>query len=190
MSVDQTLTVVSDTAEGRAFRLIWVLILIALIAVGLRVPVWLGLRRLRGPDWWETYWREQPVRDAWAGPVWMAVRRDDDLRSMLRRVREATEGPELTRGLLIYVDDGALMEAGWTLFTPLGVDLDSNGRPARDFLQLVLKPHGLASKLQEGKVMVSSEKSIDEPIDYGRHGEVFCSHGERWVISRDIPMMK
>ena len=71
-----------------------VMVLIALIAIGLRVPgwwaEWWGDTVLRAPDWWVTYWRV-------------------------------------------------------------------------------------------------SGKSLDEPIDYGDHGEVFCYHGERVPILGNPP---
>ena len=41
------------------------------------------------------------------------------------------------------------------LESPLGIDLHANGVRARDFLGMVLKPLGLACKLQDGTVMVT-----------------------------------
>ena len=35
--------------------------------------------------------------------------------------------------------------------------------------------------------MVTSGKYLDEPIDYGDHGEVFCNHGERVLIPGKPP---
>jgi len=106
---------------------------------------------------------------------------------VLARFRAATAHPRLRRGLRIYVDIGALQEAGRTLVSPLGTDLDARGMPARDFLGFVLRPLGLVCKLQDGAVMVTSGKSLDEPIDYGDHGEVFCYHGERVPILGNPP---
>jgi hypothetical protein len=156
------------------------MILIALVAVGLRVPSWLGQVRLRGPEWWETYWREKPIRDAWNGPVSIRVTSQDSLGSVLTLFKAATARPRLKHGLWIYVDPGGLRDSGRTLDSPLGIDVDAEGRPAREFLGLVLKPLGLVCRLQDGAVWVTSGKSLDEPIYYGDHGEVFCSHGQ-WV---------
>jgi hypothetical protein len=66
-------------------RLFWVMILIALIAVTLRLPVWLKAAGFRPPDWWETYWREKPARDAWRGPIVIRVTRQDDIQFVLTR---------------------------------------------------------------------------------------------------------
>jgi hypothetical protein len=163
-------------------RLVWGMVLIALIAVALRVPVWMEAIGPRGPAWWETYWREKPARDAWSSPVMVRVTRQDDLGSALARFKTATARPGLGQGLWIHVDTGGIHEAGRTLVSPLRNDLDVGGMPARKFLGLVLKPLGLAFKLQEGQVMVTSKESLDEPHDYGDHGELFCDHKEGpWV---------
>jgi hypothetical protein len=172
-------------------RLAQVMIVIALIAVVLRVPAWLEKIGPRGPAWWEAYWREKPARDTWSGSVTIQVKQEDDLASVLARFKSATARPGLRHGLRIYVDTGGLHEAGRTLVSPLGTDLDAEGMPAREFLGLVLKPLGLACKFQEGKVMVTSEKSLDEPHDYGDHGELFCNHNDGpWVPIQNETLAK
>ena len=171
-------------------RLFWVMILIALIAVSLRLPVWFEVAAFRPLAWWETYrhqkaahdaWkrREKAVHDAWSGPIAIRVTRQDDLGSILAHFKAATTREGLGRGLDISVDPGGLREAGQFMASPLGIDLDAKSMPAREFLEIVLKPLGLACKLEDGAVMVTSEKSLAEPIDYGHHGEVVCKHGER-----------
>jgi len=170
----------TSTGKWPRVHLVQVMVLVAVIAISLRVPVWWAEAGLRAPDWWETYWREKPARDAWGSPVTIRVTGQDDLGSVLARFKAATARPGLRRGLWIYVDTGGLLEAGRTLGSPIGIDVDARRLPAREFLAIVLKPIGLACKLQDAKVMVTSEKSLDEPIDYGPiHGDVFCRHGER-----------
>jgi hypothetical protein len=104
----------------------------------------------------------------------------DNLGTVLARFKAATAQPRLKHGLWIYVDTGGLLEAGRSLESPLGTYLDAKKMPAREFLKTALEPLGLACKLQDGAVMVTSRTSINERIDYGpSHGEVFCGHGER-----------
>ena len=88
----------------------------------------------------------------------ISVTRQDDLGSVLARFKAATAHPRLRYGLRIYVDTGVLQEAGRAMASPLGSDLDARGIPAREFLGTVLKPLGLACKLHDGAVMVTSEK--------------------------------
>jgi hypothetical protein len=136
-----------------------------------------------GKPLWDRAQREKPVRDAWNGPVSLRVTSGDDLGSVLGRFKAATAHHRLQRGLRVFVDIGALHEAGRTLASPLGTEIDAKGMPARDILASVLKPLGSACKLQEGKVMVTSVGSLGESIDYGpNHGEVFCKHGQRLAI--------
>jgi hypothetical protein len=171
------------------------MLLIALIANGLRVSAWFADAGLRAPKWWEIYWleraareREKAVRDAWDGPVAIHVTPREDLESVLQRLKAAMIRPRLERGPWIYVDTGGLQEAGRTLGSPVGTDLDARGMPAREFLGIVLRPLGLACKLHEEAVMVTSSESIDEPVDYGpNHGEVYCNHGERVPIVDKAP---
>ena len=100
-------------------HLVHVMVLITLIAIGLRVPAWWG-------EWWATkscehriggnpYWREKPTRDAWANPITIRVGSQDDLGSVLSRFKATTAQPRLRRGLPVLVDPGGLHEAGLTL---------------------------------------------------------------------------
>jgi hypothetical protein len=162
------------------FHLHHVMVLIALIAISLRTAGWLQSIVLRAPDWWVTYWREKPARDAWGGPITIHVAGNDKLGTVLGRFQAATAHPRLRYGLRIYIDGGGLDEAGRSLESPTGTEIIISGMPAHKLLRTALEPLGLACKLQDGAVMVTSRMSIDEWIDYGpNHGEVFCEHGER-----------
>jgi hypothetical protein len=178
-------------------RLIHVMVLIALIAIGHRVPHWWTEAGLGVPDWWSArraeraaHLREKAARDAWSGPVAIRVTSQDELGTMLDQFQSATARPGLSRGLIVCVDIAALPEAGQTLASPVRTDLDASGMPARDFLGIVLEPLGLACKLQDGMVMVTSRKSVDERIDYGHHGELFCDHGQRVRLMGKRPGLK
>jgi hypothetical protein len=183
--------VVSSAKERRhRVRLASVMILIAVIAVSLRLPIWLDDTGFRPLAWWESYRiqkagreaserREKATHDAWNGPIAIQVARHDELGSFLANFTAATAREGLPWGLQVYVDREGLTEVGRTLNTPIGIDLDTKSLPARHLLDIVLERLRLACKLEDKVVMVTSKLSIDEPIDYGHHGEAFCKHGER-----------
>jgi len=156
------------------------MVLIALIAIGLGVAGWWAEAGLGAPDWWEAYWREKPVRDAWNGPLTIRVTRQENLECVLERLKVAMIRPRLKHGPWIVVDRGALQSAGRTLRSSITAEIDAKGTSACEFFDLVLKPMGLACKLQDGMVMVTAIESLDEPLFFGDHGEVLCNHGE-WV---------
>jgi hypothetical protein len=176
----------SRKAKWPRVHLAHVMAIIVLVAIGLRVPTWWrnwwGDTVVRAPEWWDTFWREKPARDAWDSPITIRVGSQDDLGAVVSRFKAATTRPRLTRGLSVYVDPGGLREAGVSLETPIGLNHYSNSMSARDLLGMLLKSLGLECKLHDGVMMVTSAKSIDELIDYGDHGEVFCNHGERVPI--------
>ena len=74
---------------------------------------------------------------------------------MLAQFQAATAHTWLRRGLLIYVDAGGLLEAGRTLESSVGTDIDAKGILVREFLRIALEPLGLACKLQDRAVMVT-----------------------------------
>jgi hypothetical protein len=180
----------SETKRTRVRRS-WVMILIAFIAfiaVGLRVPAWLDDAGFHPVAWWETHRqqlaaieahkrRENAAYDAWRGPIVIQVTRDDELGSVLVEFMVACGAGKLPRLPQVYVDPGGLREAGQSLSSPITVDLDVKRMPARDFLRTVLEPLGLECRLLGDEVLVTSKQSLDEPIDYGHHGEVCCAHG-------------
>ena len=65
-------------------------------------------------------------------------------------------------------------------------EVDAKGTPAREVFDGALQLLGLACKLDDGVVMVTSIKSFSEPLFPGHHGEMFCDHGE-WVRIRYSP---
>ena len=167
------------------FRLSWLMILIAFIAVALRVPGWLGDADFHPLAWWQTHRqqlaaieaekrRENAAFDAWRGPIVMRVTRDEELGSVLEDFLVACGHHQLSRVLDVYVDPGGLREAGQSLSSPITVDLDVKTMPARDFLRTVLEPLGLGCRLVSDTVVVTSKQSLYEPIDYGHHGEACC----------------
>jgi hypothetical protein len=170
------------------------MVIIALIAVGLWAAIWWDQTGLTLQSWWNNYKsarraqrREKLVQDAWNGPITLQAARRENLESVLKRLKAAMERPPQSARPWIYVDTGALREAGRTLDSAIGTEIDARGIPAREFLQILLKPLGLACKLDDGAVMVTSGLCLDEPVDYGHHGEVFCNHGERALITDDPP---
>jgi hypothetical protein len=153
--------------------LVRAMILVGLIAVGL------GFLK----SWFENDRRIHAVDYAWNGPISIRVSRHDDLETMLKRFALAMGCPKFKKGVLVAVDTGGLHEAGRTLASSIGKDFDVKDMPAREFLEQILKPLGLACKLQERQVMVTSSQSPDEPLEYWDHGEITCGHKDgHWVM--------
>jgi hypothetical protein len=157
------------------FSLVRAMTLVACVAIVL------GLIR-----WWDENDWNAPLRHAWNDPITFRASRHDDLETVLKRLGLAMRRPKLKYGPRIVVDPGGLREASRTLVSPIGMDYDVKDMPAGEFLEQVLKPLGLACKLGDRKVMITSSKSPDEPIDYGHHGEIFCGHNDGpWVTIRN-----
>jgi hypothetical protein len=131
------------------FRLVTLMIAIALIALGLWVPV---------------CWRNG-LNDTWNGPVAIQVSRSDTLEDVLKRLRVATRGFRVKNGMPIYVDPIGLDEAGITLSAKITSDLDSTGLTVKQFLNRILQPMGLAAKLDAGIVAITSKESMDTPLE-------------------------
>lgn len=164
-------------------RLMGIMVLIALVAVGLRLrdwSVWVDQWSRR----WADYLYEKALHDAWNRPIAIRLTRQDDLETVLRRLQAAMAGPRMKRGPHMVVDTGGLRDAGQSLGSIMTADLDTDFMRVRDVFDRVLKPLGLACKIQDGRVMVTSAESPDESLFFGdEHGEVFCDHGE-WLSIR------
>jgi hypothetical protein len=193
MTEDQIVrfSLVSSRKERRpGVRLSSMMTLIACIAVSLRLPTWLDSAGFHPLASWETHRqqlaaienqkrRENAAYESWRGPIAIQVTRHDELGSVLANFREAATAREsLPRYLEVYVDPAGLREAGQSLTSPIGIDLDVKTMPARVFLRTVLEPLNLGCRLVDDMVMVTSKRSHFEPIEYGHHGEVCCEHGE------------
>jgi hypothetical protein len=124
------------------------MVLIALIAVGLH--------------YWK--WTQQGLEDAWYGAVRMHVGKGESLEGVLKRLKVLSVSSRLPNGLPIYVDPIGLQEAEKTLAMAPGSDFDARGEPLNAFLNRVLEPMGLACKLQNGLVTVTSKESLDVPL--------------------------
>jgi hypothetical protein len=133
-------------------RLVTLMVLIALIAVGLSFPVWYRA----------SY--ERRHQDAWKRPLTMNIHRHETLEGVCLRIKRETAEFRLERGLMIYADPVGLQEAGITFESPVGQDHDATDVPAGVLLSRVLKPIGLACKLQDGLVTVTSKESLDVPL--------------------------
>jgi hypothetical protein len=144
-------------AKRPRFRLITQMIVIALIACGLKM----------GPEWWtaaQRYWREKPMRDAWNGPISIRVTRQDSLETVLKGIKKATVRSRLATGLPVYVDPVGLQEAGVNLTSKVTADIDGKDLTAGEFLNHVLRPMGMAAKLEDGVVKLDSKVSLDVPL--------------------------
>jgi len=129
-------------------RLVTLMIVIALIAVGLR--------------YWK--WTQQGLEDAWYGPVTMHVGGNTPLLDVLKRLKVRSVSSRVPNGLSFYVDPVGLQEANTTLAMAPGSDFDARGEPLNIFLNRILEPMGLACDLQNGLVTVTSKESLDVPL--------------------------
>jgi hypothetical protein len=132
------------------FRLITLMIAIALITLGLWVPIW---------------WRNG-LNDTWNGPVAIKVTPTDTLEDALKRLKVATCGFRVKNGLPMYVDPVGLQESGIRLnISKITSDLDAKGLTVRQFLNRILQPLGLAAKLDSRYVTITSKESLDISLE-------------------------
>ncbi|MHC5537294.1 hypothetical protein ACYOEI_03550 [Singulisphaera rosea] len=165
-----------DFSDGRRLgvRVVVSMALIAIIAPALRIPVWLDAIGPEGPAWWHDYWWGRQARARLDSPVTIHVTSQARLEPVLTQIRAATTDKLFRNGLPIGVDPGGPGEAVKTLHSPIGIDLEVKEMPARAFLESILPPMGLACKIQYGACLVTSRRSLGEPISFGDHGEMFC----------------
>jgi hypothetical protein len=147
--------IASDWVRKRPrIRLVTLMGAIALIAVGLALPVWYRT------------WYARRFQDAWKRPISMHIAQSDSLETILMRIKLETADFRLESGLPIYVDPIGLQEAEATMHSLAGRDHDATGVPAGVLLNRVLKPMGLACKLHPyGLVEVTSIESLDVPLE-------------------------
>lgn len=104
------------------------------------------------------------VRSKLAQPVDMEFPNEIPLGDLLKYVAQATAGPEMERGIPIYVDPVGLQEAEKTLDSTVAIDL--RGVPLAKSLTLALKQLGLAYTVDDdGLLLVTSEGDPAVPRD-------------------------
>jgi hypothetical protein len=85
------------------------------------------------------------------------------LEDVLKMVKTRTKGTWMPNGFPIYVDPIGLQEAEKTMMTPVGTDPADGPLPLGDHLRRILKPMGLAYKVEDGLLVITSEEAMDVP---------------------------
>jgi hypothetical protein len=110
------------------------------------------------------------VTNAWihevlTQPIAMRYPNGIPLEEVLAEIQVATKGPG-GRGLSFYVDPIGLQEAEKTMQSPIAINLE--GAPLRTTLRLILKQIDLTYAIQDGVVLITSEKADEEePFSVG-----------------------
>jgi hypothetical protein len=110
------------------------------------------------------------VTNAWihevlTQPIAMRYPNGIPLEEALAEIQVATKGPG-GRGLSFYVDPIGLQEAEKTMQSPIAINLE--GAPLRTTLRLILKQLDLTYAIQDGVVLITSEKAgEEEPFSVG-----------------------
>jgi hypothetical protein len=110
------------------------------------------------------------VTNAWihevlTQPIAMRFPNGIPLDEVLAEIQVATKGPG-GRGLSFYVDPIGLQEAEKTMQSPIAINLE--GAPLRTTLRLILKQLDLTYAIQDGVVLITSEKAgEEEPFSVG-----------------------
>ncbi len=95
-------------------------------------------------------------------PVTLAFPNQTPLEDVLKFLKAATAVPG-DSGLPIYVDPLGLQEVEKTLQSPVTLDIENI--PVKTALRLILKQLGLAFQVKDGLVTITSEASIDIPLE-------------------------
>jgi hypothetical protein len=86
------------------------------------------------------------------------------LGDLIKRVRMRTTGPKLGAGIPIYVDPVGLQEAGRTMYSEIQTPPTDRPLTLDEFLNRVLRPLGLAHKVEHGLVTITSVEALDQPL--------------------------
>ncbi len=103
--------------------------------------------------------RSQAILDILAEPIPMPFANETPIDDILKYIKQATTTAG-HHGLPIYVDPVGLQEAERSLNSTVAIDLPAV--PLRTGLRLTLKQLGLAYKIEEGVLIITSEESLDE----------------------------
>ena len=96
-------------------------------------------------------------------PIPMSFPNETPLEDVLKHMKQATATPTQP-GFPIYVDPLGMQEADKTLTSPVKIDL---GRvPLKTSLRLILKQLGLTYTVKDGYLMITSEESVDQQIEF------------------------
>jgi hypothetical protein len=93
-------------------------------------------------------------------PLSMSFANDTPLEDVLKYIKSATQGRD-DRGIAIYVDPFGLNDAEKTITSPISLDLE--GIPLKTSLRLLLAQLGLTYSVKDGVLIISSERSADQP---------------------------
>jgi hypothetical protein len=104
--------------------------------------------------------RSRRISARLTGSLPMSFPNETPLEDVLKYLRQATKASDLPDGIPIYVDPLGLQEAEKTMVSPVSIDVKDV--PLRTSLSLLLKQLGLAYRLKDGLLVITSQESLDE----------------------------
>jgi hypothetical protein len=114
--------------------------------------------------------QSQRIAAELAKPINMSFPTETPLDDVLKYIRAATTGPGFPEGLPIYVDPVGLQEAERSLNSPVVIDVTRV--PLRTSLRLILKQLGLAYRVKDGLLTITSGDSANDNEGPARAGLV------------------
>lgn len=99
--------------------------------------------------------RSQAILAQLDKPISLPFPRATPLEDVLRYIKQATAGPTLPSGILIYIDSIGLDEVGKTESSPVKINVE--GVPLRTSLDLLLAQLNLSYRIRDGILMISAK---------------------------------